>query len=191
MNKQSPAWQLWVLLVIGIALVVAPFAISLPSKASGGQKMLNAFHPLMAPAHVKETATYYYDTFEPLKPVATGGVAAASELPSLLPALGAALHMTPAQVQAYLGSAFPAMGGLLSTLPKETGVFEKVPSGLAFYHPLVTTMQANVTNYKEVDSLPDFNDFTWFFVVPGGLIIIFAGWALLAGFRRRAKARAA
>jgi hypothetical protein len=186
-QRRWPVWQLWVLLVIGIALVVAPFAMSLPSKASGGQRMLNAFHPLMAPAHVKETANYYYDTFEPLKPVAIGAVAASAELPKLMAALGTVLHMTPAQVEAFLGKTFPAMGGLLSTLPKDEAVFEKVPSGLAFYHPLVTTMQANVTNYRQVDSLPNFNDFTWFFVVPGALIIIFAGWALIAGVRRRSR----
>jgi len=40
---------LWPVLVIGILLIVMPFAISLPSKASAGQTMLNEFHPIMQP----------------------------------------------------------------------------------------------------------------------------------------------
>jgi hypothetical protein len=42
--------MLWAVLVIGVVLIVAPLAISLPSKATSGQKMLDAFHPLMQPA---------------------------------------------------------------------------------------------------------------------------------------------
>jgi len=37
---------------------------------------------------------------------------------------------------------------------------------LADYKPLVDTMQANVSNYQQVDSLPNFRLFTWFFEVP-------------------------
>jgi hypothetical protein len=56
---------------------------------------------------------------------------------------------------------------------------------LADYKPLVDTMQANVTNYQQVDSLPNFRLFTWFFEVPGVLIAIFALLGLGVGRRRR------
>ncbi len=49
-------------------------------------------------------------------------------------------------------------------------IFEQVPGGLAWYKPLVTTMQANVNDYASVNSLPIFNLFTWFFVIPGILL---------------------
>ena len=39
-------------------------------------------------------------------------------------------------------------------------------------------MQTNVDNYNQADSLPNFRLFTWFFVVPGLLIIGLAGWGL-------------
>jgi hypothetical protein len=45
----------WPVLVIGLALIVAPLAFSLPSKASAGQKMRDGFHPLMQPAAVATT----------------------------------------------------------------------------------------------------------------------------------------
>jgi len=37
----------WGVLVIGVVLVVAPFAISLPSRSAAGQRMLNDFQPIM------------------------------------------------------------------------------------------------------------------------------------------------
>jgi len=43
---------LWTVLVIGLALVIAPFALSLPSKAGAGERMLNGFQPIMQPDQV-------------------------------------------------------------------------------------------------------------------------------------------
>ena len=53
-----------------------------------------------------------------------------------------------------------------------------MPGGLDWYKPLVTTMQGNVQDYKSVDSLPNFNLFTWFFVAPGVLLVLLAGVGL-------------
>jgi hypothetical protein len=186
---RSPAsWPLWVILVLGVLLIVAPFAISLPSKASAGQRMLNNFHPIMAPAHVRETVAYYDQTFVPLGPLASGAVTATSELPKLVDTLAGALHTTPAGVESLLRTDFPALAQLILSFPKLVPVFEKVPPGLAFYKPLVTTMQSNVSNYAKVDSLPNFNLFTYFFVVPGALFVILAAIALVG--RARAARRA-
>ena len=38
--------------------------------------------------------------------------------------------------------------------------------------------QANVNDYASVDSLPNFRLFTWFFVIPGALLMLLAGWGL-------------
>lgn len=179
---------LWPVLVIGVALIVMPFAISLPSKASAGQTMMDNFHPIMQQASVTKTANYYNQTFTPLRPVAIGGVAAAGEVPSLIGALAKPLHMTPAQVQQFLGKNFPAMAALLGNLPKLVPVFTNVPPGLDHYLPLVRTMQANVSNYAKIDSLPNFRLFTWFFVVPGVLLVLLVGWPLVARRGQRAVA---
>jgi hypothetical protein len=113
----------------------------------------------------------------------------------LVPLLAQALHMAPAQVQALMATQLPSMaamlqnlpamqrdfGGLLGTMQVNVGIFGQVPAGLAHYEPLVTTMQANVNNYKQVNSLPDFRLFTVFFVVPGTLLILLAGIGLFGG----------
>jgi hypothetical protein len=175
----------WPVLIIGIALIAMPFAMSMPGKASAGQAMLDNFHPIMQPDQVQKTADYYYKTFVNLRPIAEAGPQLASEAPKLVAALAQQLKMTPAAVQQFLGSQFPAMAGLLGGLPQLLPVFANVPPGLDHYKPLVDVMQANVTNYQKVDSLPSFRLFTWFFVIPGVLLVLLAGVPLLAGLGRR------
>ncbi len=71
-------------------------------------------------------------------------------------------------------------------MQQNVGIFSQVPAGLKHYQPLVTTMQANVDNYKQVNSLPDFRLFSVFFIVPGALLILLAGIGLLpAGAGRK------
>ena len=57
---------LWAVLVIGLALVIAPLAMSLPSKAAAGERMLKDFEPIMQPVNVHTTAYYYDEVFVPL-----------------------------------------------------------------------------------------------------------------------------
>ncbi len=157
----------WPILVIGVLLIVLPFAISLPSKASSGQSMLDGFHPIMQAASVKETVNYYQNTFTPLKSVATGGIAAAGEEPALIKGLSQGLHLTPTQLETYLGGQYPAFAQLLASFPQLVPIFSQVGPGLTHYKPLIAAMKANVTNYQQVDSLPNFRLFTWFFENPG------------------------
>lgn len=198
---------LWAVLVIGLVLVIAPFALGMPGKTAAGQRMLNGFQPIMQPSQVATTARYYNDVFVPLGRVTPmmsaqnlqhfqaylkgfGGVQA--DTAKLVPMLAQALHMTPAQVQALMGKQLPAMAAMLQNLPamqrdfnlllgtmqQNVAIFAQVPAGLRHYQPLVTTMQANVTNFEQVNSLPDFRLFTWFFVVPGVLLVLLAGYGL-------------
>ena len=164
----------WPILVIGVLLVVMPFAMSLPSRSSAGQRMLNDFHPMMQQASVDKTVAFYHQTFIPLGVVAKGGIAAAGETSALFAGLATGLHMTPAQLQSFMGTNYPAMAQLLSQFPQLVPVFSQVGPGLVHFAPLVATMQNNVKNYAAIDSLPNFNLFTWFFVVPGLLIVLFA-----------------
>jgi hypothetical protein len=198
---------LWAFFGIGVALVIAPLAMSLPTKAAAGQRMMNGFQPIMQPEQVKKTADYYNNVFVPLGQVTPmmsaenlkkfqaymqGFDGMSADAAKLVPMLAQALHMTPAQVQTMMSTQLPAMaamlknlpamqrdfGGLLGTMQQNVGIFSQVPAGLAHYQPLVTTMQANVDNYRQVNSLPDFRLFTVFFIVPGVLLIVLAAWGL-------------
>jgi hypothetical protein len=118
----------------------------------------------------------------------------------LVPMLAQALHMTPAPVRTMMATQLPAMAAMLKNLPamqrdfggmigmmqQNVGIFSRVPAGLAHYKPLVRTMQANVANYRQVNSLPDFRLFTWFFVLPGALLVLLSGYGLFGNlFARR------
>ena len=143
----------WAVLAIGLALVVAPFALSLPSKASAGERMLTGFHPIMQPDQVAITAHYYNDVFTPLGKV----VPLFSQMPP---------------------SMQTGFGQMLQSVKVDPAIFGEVPAGLTHYGPLVSTMQANVDNYAQVDSLPSFRLFTWFLVVPGVLLLLIAAAGL-------------
>jgi hypothetical protein len=202
---------LYGVLAIGVLLVVMPFAISLPGKSASGEKMMDAFVPIMDAEAVQKTADYYDNVFVPLSDVVPamsqgnidkfngylGGIGAmGSEAENLGPAFAEATGMTEQQVGTYMGTVFPAMTQMMQGLPQmqqdfegllglmgaNVAIFEQVPAGLDHYEPLVDTMQAQRENYDEVSSLPDFRAFTWFFVIPGMLLI---GLALLGLFGDR------
>jgi hypothetical protein len=200
----------WAVFVVGLALVIAPLALGLPGKSAAGQRMLNDFQPIMQPDQVRITADYYDHVFVPLGQVTPmmsarnlarfqaymkGFGAMQTDARKLVPMLAQALHMTPAQVQGLMAAQLPAMAAMLQSLPamqrdftlllgtmqRNVGIFSRVPSGLAHYRPLVRTMQGNVSDYEQVNSLPDFRLFTFFFVVPGALLVLLAGYGLFGG----------
>ena len=195
---------------IGVLLIAAPFVLGLPGKGADGAKMINAFEPLMAEANVQQTTDYYDNVFVPLGAVApamsrenvdrfnaylAGIGATSSEANQLVPELSAATGMSEAQVQAYLGTKFPAMsqmlqglptmeqdfGGLLGLMDANVDTFAQVPAGLEHYDPLVRTVGEQRTNFESVASLPDFRLFTWFFVVPGALLMCLGIAGLFTG----------
>jgi hypothetical protein len=205
--------MMWAVLLVGVMLIAAPFAIGLPDKADGGQQMIDAFGPIMQPDNVDATATYYYDVFVPLGDVVpamtqenidkfngylAGFTALGVDADNMVPALAAAMQMPEEDVQAFMGQEFPAMTGMLVGLPQmesdfsgllglmdnNVGIFEQVPAGLEHYEPLVTTMEAEVDNYDKVASLPNFRLFTWFFVIPGVLLVGLAAVGLVLDGRK-------
>ena len=161
---------LWPVLVLGLLLVIVPFALGMPGKTAAGQRMLNDFHPLMQPAAVQKTADYYDNVFTPLRPVAQ-----ALNADTVARFQGYGQGISQMNVPAAMKQDFANLIGMMS---QGTQVFAQVPGGLDWYKPLVTTMQGNVQDYQSVDSLPNFNLFTWFFVIPGALLALLAGYGL-------------
>ncbi len=199
--------MMWGVLVVGLLLIAAPFAIGLPGKASGGQNMIDAFEPIMDEQNVQTTSDYYYDVFVPLGQVApamsqenidkfngylAGFGPMAAEGQQLVPAFAQATGMSEEDAGAFMASEFPAMFQMLQGLPQmqqdfegllglmdaNVAIFEQVPAGLDHYKPLVDTMEAEVENYDKVASLPNFTLFTWFFLIPGVLLMVLAAFGL-------------
>ena len=169
MNRKGLWWGVF---AIGVVLIVAPLAIGLPGKAAAGERMLKDFQPLMAPAAVQKTADYYNNVFTPLGQITPlfsqqnadkfGGYMQGMQQ--------AGLQIPPAAARDFTT--------LIGTMKQAVPVAQQVPAGLLWYKPLVTTMQGNVADYKSVNSLPNFNLFTWFFILPGLALIVLSGFGL-------------
>lgn len=209
-SGRNARFALWAVLVLGVALIAAPLLLGIPDKAEGGQAMMDDFRPIMAADNVETTSDYYYDVFRPLEQVVPvvseenvtkfegylGGISAmGADAQNLVTTLAAQMNVTPEQVQQYMAVQFPAMSAMLQNLPQmeqdftdligvmaaNVAIFQQVPAGLDHYEPLVTTMEGNVGNYDEADSMPNFNLITWFFVIPGVALVLLAGFGLFHG----------
>jgi hypothetical protein len=202
--------MMWAVLAVGIGLIAAPLLMGLPDKADGGEKMITAFEPIMDEDNIETTVYYYDEVFVPLGQVApamsqenidrfngyvAGFTALGVDAENMVPALATAMNMSEEDVQGFMGAQFPAMSqtlqglpemqadfsGLLGLMDSNVGVFEQVPAGLQHYEPLVRTMEAQQENYDKVASLPNFRLFTWFFVIPGLVLVALALTGLFVG----------
>ena len=201
---------LWAVLAIDVALIAAPFVMGLPDKAAGGEKMIDAFAPIMDETNVETTSDFYYTVFVPLGEVVpamsqenidkfnrylAGFDSLAADAQNMGPQLAAVTGMPEADVQQYIGTTFPAMSSMLQGLPtmqqdfngllglmgQNVAVFNQVPAGLDHYEPLVTTMEEQQANYDKIAGLPDFRRFSWFFVIPGLALVGLAATGLFIG----------
>ena len=205
-----------ILLVIGLALVIIPFAIDVPGKASAGSDMMNDFEPIMAPDQVQVTKDYLEkfhtmrDDFVPaITPEAVVRFqgylqtmqAMYGDFQTLLPALAGQLGVTPEQFQALLtqqapGVAqgleqFPAMGqdfaGVVAIMEKDVDIVQGMPTYLDHYDNLVARMDRNVDNFDQANGLP-MGLMPWMFIGPGVLIALLAAAQLAATFLRVVRA---
>lgn len=198
----------WVVLAIGAFGIIAPFALSLPSKVSAGEEMMTAFEPIMDEENVQITSDYYYNVFVPLGEVApamsqenidtfnaylAGFGALGEDAANMVPAMAAAMGMSEEEVQGFMAEQFPAMMQTMQALPQmqedftnllglmeaNVAIFEQVPAGLDHYEPLVVTMEEQYENYDSAASMPDFRAFTWVFLIPGIALFVIALIAII------------
>jgi hypothetical protein len=142
--------------LVGAALVVFPFATGMFDRAPQGAHMIAAFEPYMQSARL----TGYQRDVRQLDEGFTEG---ATRGPALL-----SPHASAAAAQ----KSFQTSNAELAQVNREWPQIDRRLSGL------LSTIQANRTNYDAVAALPRFTLFPWFFVVPGALLILLAAVAL-------------
>jgi hypothetical protein len=169
MNRKA-LW--WAVLLVGVAMIVAPLAMGLPGKSAAGNRMMGDFRPIMAADQVQKTANYYNNVFVPLgqiTPVFSN--ANANKFQAYLQGMhDAGLQIPPAAAKDFTQ--------LVGMMKQAVPIAQQVPAGLQHYKPLVAAMQGNVDNFQQLDALPSFTLFTWFFMVPGILLVLLAGAGL-------------
>jgi hypothetical protein len=151
-----------VLLVLGVALAVAPLALGMFERAPKGAEMMREFAPFMTDARLSGFQRHIRD-------IDAGVAEAGGPVAVALEGRGAAAHdrfdrRFPGYVE------FRAAWGPID----------------ADMTQLLRTIRANTPNYEAMVALPSFELFPWFFVIPGGLLALLALAALVAPRSRRA-----
>jgi hypothetical protein len=145
--------EVFALVVLGAGVALAPVAFQMFDRAPKGGDMVEDFRPLMVEAKVRQIQGYFV--------VLGGGEGTVRS--QVVPALAAASGETNEEVLAH----YPALA--------EWG--ETWPATSAQMAPMIGAMADNLGTYAAVKALPPFPLFPWFFVVPGVLVVVFAGLA--------------
>jgi hypothetical protein len=151
----------WAFVAVGIALVIAPFALQLFDRAPKGAEMMKAFKTI-------ETRKKVVDMQNNFGTIAVGQGALR-------------LDVVPALRKSGLSSR-----EIAQRFPDLTRLDRGWIGILNDMTPMIGAMSDNVDNYEAISGLPAFGLFPWFFVLPGLLI---AGLALLP-LRRGGRAAA-
>ena len=204
----------WMVLVLGAALIALPLATGMFGKASAGERMMRDFEPIMKADAVKVTNGYYGmfkgigSDFGPVMTQANvdrfqgyleGLNGMSSDMTKFMAAFGHQLHMTPAQVRAFMASNYPSMatmlkaipqmradmGGMVSVMAKDAPGFAQVGPALTHFHKLITVMQDNVGRFASANKLQPMGLLPWYFAGIGGLLVLL-GFGLVIGERRAA-----
>lgn len=146
--------------VLGLALVVAPLVMTVPSKADAADTMNAHFKPVY-------TAEFVGKAQQSLVAMKAMGAELQTKL---TPDLAAQMRMTPAQLQGYLQANFPTL----------TAGMAAMPAAFARFDNLVNAFESSLDNYdtlKPVSLVP----IVWATIVAGLLVAGTAGFVLVQG----------
>lgn len=147
-----------VAVVLGVLMIALPLVLSLPSKASDSDQLNANLKPVYTAALVTQANGA-------LTTVSAMGTQLQS---TMLPALAAQLHMTPAQLQQMMTTSYPATAAALASLP----------TALPRFQSLVQTFDSNLGNYDTLKPV-SFEPIIWTTMGLGLLIAICGSAALL------------
>jgi hypothetical protein len=143
--------------VLGVLVIVASFAMSLPDKSVGADDLNDALKPVYTPETIAQAGFG-------LQIVGAMGEQMQSEM---LPALSQQLGLSAAELSGFLGQNFPATAQALTTMPDSMGRFQT----------LVNTFDANLDNYETLRPVA-FSPIIWTLIV-GSVVVLAMGVLLI------------
>jgi hypothetical protein len=150
--------------IVGALLIVAPFALSLPGKASDADTMNEHLQPVYNQALIDGAN----------QGLATVGAMGTQMQEGMLPALGEQLGMDQTQLQGFLQEQLPATAQGLQSMPDAMGRFTAV----------VAAFDAHLKDYDTIKSVA-FVPIVWTMIV-GGIVALLGALLALFGGRRAA-----
>ncbi|HEY5142217.1 MAG TPA: hypothetical protein VII98_01830 [Solirubrobacteraceae bacterium] len=146
-------WALVVLALLGVGLIAAPAIFQMFDRAPKGATMIREFKPYMTNARL---ASFTRDIQQIQDGVQQGNTSVAR-------------HLSGSAGTARFPAAHPEFASFASAWPPTH----------ADMSDLLNRIHAQVPNYLAVAALPKFTLFPWFFVIPGALVLLLSGAALL------------
>jgi hypothetical protein len=143
--------------LLGAVLIIAPLAMSFPSKASAADTM----NKDLKPVYTAQLVTGAQRSMIVMQQMGT------EMQTKMLPALATMLKLQPAQLQAFLAENFPVLAAGMAALPASLGHF----------NALVTAFDHSLANYNTAKGT-SLTPLVWL-MIGGGIVIV--GAAALSG----------
>jgi hypothetical protein len=153
----------WAVVALGLALMIAPLAFQMFTRAPKGAQMVRAFRTV-------ETRSLVTGIQNDFATITTGEGAVSGELVPALEAHG----LSATQIDRRL----PAVA-LLER--RWVGILQDLT-------PLIGVMSNNVTNYQAVAALPAFGIFPWLFLLSGVVVVALGATGARPRIQRRVRA---
>lgn len=141
------------ILIVGVALLVAPVGYKMFDRAPAGADMMKDFETVLTRPNVT-TFQGHMQTF--------GGMQA--DMMKMLPALAQQMGMPDEALNGMMKQQFPGVANGIGQMDKMGQDFSSV----------ITVMDRNVENFQKADQLP-MRTMPWFFVIAGVALIALAG----------------
>jgi hypothetical protein len=145
--------------VVGVLLLVAPFALSLPGKAAAADKLNENLEPVY-------TAELITGANQALGVVGAMGTQMQE---AMLPALGQQLGMDDAGLQTFLGE----------NLPATAAGMQGMPDAMQRFATVVGAFEAHLDDYNTLKPVA-FVPVVWTMILGGAIALLFGAWALFA-----------
>ncbi|MHB1390091.1 MAG: hypothetical protein ACYCXF_02505 [Thermoleophilia bacterium] len=145
------------ILIVGVALLVAPVGYKMFDRAPAGANMMKDFEPVLTRPNVT-TFQGHMQTFGAMQ----------ADMKKMLPALAKQMGMTDAALNGMMQQQFPGVANGINQMDKMGQDFSRV----------ITVMDTNVDNFQKADQLP-MRTMPWFFVIAGVALIVLAGAQLV------------
>lgn len=150
------------ILIVGAALIIAPFGYKMFDRAPAGADMMKDFEPVLTRPNVT-TFQGHMQTF--------GGMQ--SDMKKMIPAFAQGMGMTEDQLNQMMQQQFPALARGMGEMDRMGGDFTKV----------ISVMDRNVDNFQKANQLP-MGTMPWFFVIAGAVLVILGGAQLILPSRK-------
>jgi len=145
------------ILIVGVALLVAPVGYKMFDRAPAGADMMKDFEPVLTRPNVT-TFQGHMQTF--------GGMQA--DMNKMMPAFAQPMGVSENQLSQMMQQQFPGVANGMGQMDMMGQDFSTV----------ISVMDRNVDNYQKANQLP-MRNMPWFFVIAGVALIVLAGAQLL------------